>query len=139
MQVLEKKLNYSFRNQELLREALNHSSYANEPRSQGLGSNERLEFLGGSVLGFSSADSSSTSKGETVTDTIRTVGCYCDIIAMRHPKEGAPYAAAQYYRLPCGRGVREDGRGPHWGERCVNDHGQEFISFVKARAQKELK
>ena len=46
MQELEKKLNYTFRNQELLREALNHSSYANEHRSQGLGSNERLEFLG---------------------------------------------------------------------------------------------
>ena len=45
-----------------------------------------------------------------------------------------PYAAAQYYRLPCGQGVREDGRGPHWGERCINDHGEEFISFVKARA-----
>ena len=50
MQELEKKLNYTFRNQELLREALNHSSYANEHRSQGLGSNERLEFLGDSVL-----------------------------------------------------------------------------------------
>ena len=50
--------------------------------------------LGGSVLGFSSADSSSTSKGETLTDTIRTVSCYCDIIAMRHPKEGAPMAGS---------------------------------------------
>ena len=50
--------------------------------------------LGGSVLGFSSASSSSTSKGETVGDTIHTVSCYADIIAMRHPKEGAPYAAA---------------------------------------------
>ena len=48
--------------------------------------------LGGSVLGFSSADSSSTSKGESLSDTIRTVGNYCDIIAMRHPKEGAPMA-----------------------------------------------
>ena len=46
--------------------------------------------LGGSILGFSSADSSSASKGESVTDTVRTVGCYADIIAMRHPKEGAP-------------------------------------------------
>ena len=46
--------------------------------------------LGGSVLGFATADSSSTSKGESVADTIRTVGCYADIIAMRHPKEGAP-------------------------------------------------
>ena len=56
MQELEKKLNYTFRNQELLREALNHSSYANEHRSQGLGSNERLEFLGDSVLGFVTAE-----------------------------------------------------------------------------------
>ena len=50
--------------------------------------------LGGSVLGFSSADSSSTTKGETLSDTIRTVSCYCDIIAMRHPKEGAPMAGS---------------------------------------------
>lgn len=50
-----------------------------------------------------------------------------------------PYAAAQYYRLPLGSGVRQDGRGPHWGERCVNDHKAEFISFVKARAQEDLK
>lgn len=50
--------------------------------------------LGGSVIGFSSADSSSATKGESVADTTRTVGCYADIIAMRHPKEGAPMAAA---------------------------------------------
>ena len=50
--------------------------------------------LGGSVLGFSAADSSSAAKGETVTDTVRTVCCYADIIAMRHPREGAPYAAS---------------------------------------------
>lgn len=50
--------------------------------------------LGGSVLGFSEASSSSISKGESVSDTIRTVGCYADIIAMRHPKEGAPLVAA---------------------------------------------
>ena len=56
MQELEKKLNYTFRNQQLLREALNHSSYANEHRAQGLGSNERLEFLGDSVLGFVTAE-----------------------------------------------------------------------------------
>ena len=56
--------------------------------------------LGGSVLGFSSASSSSTSKGETVGDTIHTVSCYADIIAMRHPKEGAPYAAAQHCDIP---------------------------------------
>ncbi len=46
--------------------------------------------LGGNVLGFSSADSSSAAKGESVGDTVRVVGCYADIIAMRHPKEGAP-------------------------------------------------
>ena len=56
--------------------------------------------LGGSVLGFSEAMSSSTAKGETVGDTIHTVSCYADIIAMRHPKEGAPYAAAQYSEVP---------------------------------------
>ena len=50
--------------------------------------------LGGSVLGFSEANSSSAAKGETVSDTVRTVCCYADIIAMRHPKEGAPYAAS---------------------------------------------
>ena len=56
--------------------------------------------LGGSVLGFSEAMSSSTAKGETVGDPIHTVSCYADIIAMRHPKEGAPYAAAQYSEVP---------------------------------------
>ena len=56
--------------------------------------------LGGSVLGFSEANSSSSSKGETVGDTVHTVSCYADIIAMRHPKEGAPYAAAQFSEVP---------------------------------------
>ena len=56
--------------------------------------------LGGSLLGFSSANSSSTAKGETVGDTIHTVSCYADIIAMRHPKEGAPLAAAQVAEVP---------------------------------------
>ena len=56
--------------------------------------------LGGIVLGFSSADSSSASKGESVADTVRTVGCYADVIAMRHPKEGAPTAAAQVSPVP---------------------------------------
>lgn len=56
--------------------------------------------LGGSVLGFSSADSSSVSKGESVADTVRTVGCYADIIAMRHSKEGGPTAAAQVSPVP---------------------------------------
>ena len=56
--------------------------------------------LGGNVLGFSEASSSSTSKGETVADTIRVVGCYSDIIAMRHPKEGAPLVASQKSTVP---------------------------------------
>lgn len=56
--------------------------------------------LGGSILGFSSADSSSAAKGESVSDTIRTVSCYADIVAMRHPKEGAPMVAASHSRIP---------------------------------------
>ena len=56
--------------------------------------------LGGEVLGFSEAQSSSTSKGESVADTIRTVSCYCDIIAMRHPKEGAPFVASRVSQVP---------------------------------------
>ncbi len=56
--------------------------------------------LGGNVIGFSSADSSSTSKGESVSDTIRVVGCYSDIIAMRHPKEGAPLVATLKSTVP---------------------------------------
>ena len=56
--------------------------------------------LGGSVLGFSSADSSSATKGETVADTIRMISCYADICAMRHPKEGAPLVASQKSRIP---------------------------------------
>ena len=56
--------------------------------------------LGGQVLGFSEASSSSASKGESVSDTVRTVGCYADIIAMRHPKEGAPTVAAQFSPVP---------------------------------------
>ena len=56
--------------------------------------------LGGNVLGFSEAASSSASKGESVADTVRVVGCYADIIAMRHPKEGAPLAAAMHSTVP---------------------------------------
>ena len=56
--------------------------------------------LGGNVLGFSEAASSSSAKGESVADTARIVSCYADIIAMRHPKEGAPYAAAQVAEVP---------------------------------------
>lgn len=56
--------------------------------------------LGGNVIGFSSADTSSASKGETVSDTIRVIGCYADIIAMRHPKEGAPLVASLKSTVP---------------------------------------
>jgi len=56
--------------------------------------------LGGSVLGFSSADSSSAAKGESVADTIRVVSSYADICAIRHPKEGAPYVASLYSSIP---------------------------------------
>ena len=56
--------------------------------------------LGGSIMGFSSADSSSAAKGESVSDTIRTISCYADICAMRHPKEGAPMVACQHSSIP---------------------------------------
>ena len=56
--------------------------------------------LGGSVLGFSSADSSSAAKGESVADTIRTISCYADICAMRHPKEGAALVASTHSGIP---------------------------------------
>lgn len=56
--------------------------------------------LGGSILGFSSADSSSAAKGESVSDTIRVISCYADICAMRHPKEGAPLVAATHSDIP---------------------------------------
>ncbi len=65
--------------------------------------------LGGQVLGFSSASSSSAAKGESVSDTIRTVSCYSDIIAMRHPKEGAPLVATQHSLVP----VSNAGAGGH--------------------------
>ena len=56
--------------------------------------------LGGSVIGFSEASSSSASKGESVADTAKIVSCYADIIAMRHPKEGAPFVASQAATIP---------------------------------------
>ena len=56
--------------------------------------------LGGSVLGFSAANNSSAAKGESVADTVKTVGCYADIIAMRHPKEGAPMIASMRCDVP---------------------------------------
>ncbi|MDJ0835799.1 MAG: aspartate carbamoyltransferase [Acidobacteriota bacterium] len=65
--------------------------------------------LGGNVLGFSEAKSSSVSKGETLADTIKTVSLYADIIAMRHPMEGSALAASQYSEVP----VINGGDGPH--------------------------
>lgn len=65
--------------------------------------------LGGNVIGFSSANSSSAAKGESVADTAKTISCYADIIAMRHPKEGAPYVAAQASTIP----VINGGDGGH--------------------------
>ena len=65
--------------------------------------------LGGTVLGFSSANSSSASKGESVADTIRVVSCFANICAMRHPKEGAPLVASMYSRIP----VINTGDGGH--------------------------
>ena len=65
--------------------------------------------LGGSVLGFASADSSSAAKGESVSDTIRIISCYADICAMRHPKKGAPLVASQKSRIP----VNNAGDGGH--------------------------
>lgn len=66
--------------------------------------------LGGTVLGFSEASSSSASKGESIADTARIVSCYADIIAMRHPKEGAPYVASQNASIP----VINAGDGGHF-------------------------
>ena len=65
--------------------------------------------LGGNVIGFSDAKSSSTAKGESVSDTVQTVGCYADIIAMRHPKEGAPLVASRTAGVP----VINAGDGSH--------------------------
>ena len=56
--------------------------------------------LGGNVLGFSSADTSSASKGESVSDTVRVIGEYADLIVMRHPKEGAPLVASMKSKVP---------------------------------------
>ena len=64
--------------------------------------------LGGNVLGFSSADSSSAAKGETVSDTVRVVAGYADIIAMRHPKEGAPYVAPEKWMFQSSMPVMVD-------------------------------
>ena len=65
--------------------------------------------LGGNIMGFSTADSSSAAKGESVSDTIRTISCYADICAMRHPKEGAPMVACRHSSIP----VINPGDGGH--------------------------
>ncbi|MGF0032949.1 aspartate carbamoyltransferase [Bariatricus sp. SGI.154] len=72
-----------------------------EPSTRTRLSHEAAMFnLGGNVMGFSSADSSSAAKGESVSDTIRMISCYADICAMRHPKEGAPMVACQHSSIP---------------------------------------
>lgn len=102
---------------ELMRTAIdiaeNHDQYSDRCRGKKLATlffepstRTRLSFeaamleLGGSVIGFSEANSSSASKGESVADTAKVVSCYADIIAMRHPKEGAPLVAAQNAQVP---------------------------------------
>lgn len=65
--------------------------------------------LGGSVIGFSEASSSSAAKGESIADTVKVISCYADIIAMRHPKEGAPYVASRNASIP----VINAGDGSH--------------------------
>ena len=101
-------------NPEKYNEACKHKQLATlffEPSTR-----TRLSFesamlsLGGSVLGFSSASSSSSSKGESVSDTISVVSGYVDIIAMRHPKEGAPYVAKDKSRVP----IINAGDGGHY-------------------------
>ena len=82
--------------------------------------------LGGSVLGFSSADSSSASKGESVADTIRVISCFADICAMRHPKEGAPLRASMYSSIP----VINAGDGGH------NHPTQTLIDLMTIRHRK---
>ena len=72
-----------------------------EPSTRTRLSHEAAMFnLGGNVLGFSSADSSSAAQGESVSDTIRMTSCYADICAMRHPKEGAPMVACKHSTIP---------------------------------------
>ena len=83
--------------------------------------------LGGSVLGFSEANSSSASKGESVADTVRVVGCYADIIAMRHPKEGAPMVASMHSPVPIINAG--DGGHNHTDTDRPADHPQRKRSF----------
>lgn len=82
--------------------------------------------LGGRILGFSGAEQSSATKGETVADTARVVSCYADIIAMRHPKEGAPLLASRYAAIP----VINAGDGGH------NHPSQTLIDLMTIRQRK---
>ena len=82
--------------------------------------------LGGKALGFSGAEQSSVTKGETVADTARVVSCYADIIAMRHPKEGAPLLASRYAAIP----VINAGDGGH------NHPSQTLIDLMTIRQRK---
>lgn len=82
--------------------------------------------LGGTTLGFSGADQSSATKGETVADTARVVSCYADIIAMRHPKEGAPLRASMFSRVP----IINAGDGGH------NHPTQTLIDLMTIRQRK---
>ena len=78
----------------------NREKYAHACTRTRLSHEAAMINLGGSVLGFSSADSSSASKGESVADTIRVISCFADICAMRHPKEGAAMVASQHATIP---------------------------------------
>lgn len=82
--------------------------------------------LGGQTLGFAGAEQSSATKGETVADTARVVSCYADIIAMRHPKEGAPFRASMYSNVP----IINAGDGGH------NHPTQTLIDMVTIRQRK---
>ena len=88
--------------------------------------------LGGKVLGVASAESSSASKGETVADTVRVVSCYSDIIAMRHPKEGAPLVASMHAQVP----VINAGDGGHNHGLCGDlKFGRTVHSLVAAMSR----
>ncbi|MCI6603003.1 MAG: aspartate carbamoyltransferase [Clostridiales bacterium] len=113
--------------------------------------------LGGSIIGFSEANSSSAAKGESVADTARTVECFADIIAMRHPKEGAPYVASTAVQIPvinAGDGghfhptqtltdmitiAREKGRMDHMVIGCCGDlkFGRTVHSLIAAMSRYE--
>ena len=82
--------------------------------------------LGGRALGFAGAEQSSATKGETVADTVRVISCYADIIAMRHPKEGAPLRASMYSKIP----VINAGDGGH------NHPTQTMIDLLTIRQRK---